>query len=217
MSSRAPRRLIISAPRLSPEVWCAPLGPSSPAASLGAENSSIQRLDPEKSPENHRRAIHITEVASTKRIPSANYSLSIALQENALRVMCLTRGTPGSAPAEPGLLQRRPPHQPWEAPCRLSFGAPRRLIISAPRLSPEVPRARLGPSSLAARLGAKNSQIQRLDLEKSPENHRRATDSDEVCPTKRIPSANYSLSIALQENALRVMCLLPQTPGSASG
>ena len=88
-------------------------GPSSPAASLGAENSQIQRLDPEKSPENHRRATNITEVASTKRIPSANYSLSIALQENALRVMCLTRGTPGSAPAEPGLLQRRPAHQPW--------------------------------------------------------------------------------------------------------
>ena len=70
-------------------------------------------MDPEKSPENHRRATNITEVASTKRIPSANYSLSIASQENALRVMCLTRGTPGSASGEPGLLQRRPAHQPW--------------------------------------------------------------------------------------------------------
>ena len=99
-------------------------------------------------------------------------TLSIALQENALRVMCLSRGPPGSAPGEPGLLQRRPPHQPWEAPCRLPFGAPRRLIISAPRLSPEVSCAPLGPSSPAARLGAKNSQIQRLDPEKSPENHR---------------------------------------------
>ena len=132
-----------------------------------------------------------------KRIPSTNYSLSIALQENALRVMCLSRGVPGSAPGEPGLLQRRPPHQPWEAPCRLPFGAPRRLIISAPRLSPEVSCAPLGPSSPAARLGAKNSQIQRLDPEKSPENRRRATHSDAVGPMKRIPSANYSLSIAL--------------------
>ena len=83
----------------------------------------------------------------------------------------------------------------------------RSAIISAPRLSPEVWRARLAPSSLAASLGAENSKIQRLDLEKSPENRRRATDSDEVGPTKRIPLANYSLSIALQENALRVMCL----------
>ena len=73
------RSAIISAPKLSPEVWCAPLGPSSPAASLGAENSQIQRLDLEKSPENHRRATHITEVGPMKRIPSANYSLSIAL------------------------------------------------------------------------------------------------------------------------------------------
>ena len=187
LSFGASRSLIISAPRLSPEVPCAPLGPSSPAARLGAENSQIQRLDPEKSPENHRRATHITEVGPMKRIPSANYSLSIALQENALRVMCLSRGPPGSAPGEPGLLQRRPPHQPWEAPCSLSFRAPRRLIISAPRLSLEVPRAPLGPSSLAARLGAKNSEIQRLDLDKSPENHHGAADSNEVASTKKIP------------------------------
>ena len=172
MSFGAPRRQIISAPRLLPGVWCAPLGPSGPATSHWLNNSQIQRLDLEKSPENHRRATDSDEVGPMKRIPSANYSLSIALQENALRVMCLSRGVPGSAPGEPGLLQRRPPHQPWEAPCRLSFGAPRRLIISAPRLSPEVPCAPLGPSSPAARLGAENSQIQRLDPEKSPENHR---------------------------------------------
>ena len=109
------RSRIISAPRLSPEVWCAPLGPSGPAASHWLDNSQIQRLDPEKSPENHRRATNITEVASTKRIPSANYSLSIALQENALRVMCLPRGTPRSASGEPGLLPRRPAHQPGES------------------------------------------------------------------------------------------------------
>ena len=102
-----------SGPRLSPEVPRAPLGPSNLAARLGAKNSEIQRLDPEKGPENHRRATNITEVGLMKRIPSANYSLSIALQENALRVMCLKRGTPGSAPAEPELLQRRPAHQPW--------------------------------------------------------------------------------------------------------
>ena len=110
---RRVRSRIISAPRLSPKVWCAPLGPFGPAASHWLDNSQIQRLDPEKSPENHRRAIHITEVGPMKRIPSANYSLSIAVQENALRVMCLTRGTPGSASGEPGLLQRRPAHQPW--------------------------------------------------------------------------------------------------------
>ena len=166
------RSAIISAPRLSPEVWCAPLGPSSPAASLGAENSQIQRLDPEKSPENHRRATHITEVGPMKRIPSANYSLSIALPGK-----CST-----SHVLDPGDAWERP----WSAraaaaascapalvtPCGLSFGAPRRLIFSAPRLSPEVWCAPLGPSSPAARLGAKNSQIQRLDPEKSPENHR---------------------------------------------
>ena len=102
------RSLVISAPRLPPEVWCAPLGPSSLAARLGTKNSQIQRLDPEKSPENHRRAIHSDAVGPTKRIPSANYSLSIPVQENALRVMCLPRGTPGSAPGQPELLQRRP-------------------------------------------------------------------------------------------------------------
>ena len=48
-----------------------------------------------------------------RAIPSANYSLSIALQENALRVTCLTRGSSGSAAGEPELLQRRPAHQPW--------------------------------------------------------------------------------------------------------
>ena len=48
-----------------------------------------------------------------RKTPQPNYSVSIALQENALRVMCLTRGTPGSAPGEPELLQRRPAHQPW--------------------------------------------------------------------------------------------------------
>ena len=32
---------------------------------------------------------------------------------NALRVMSLTRGTPGSASGEPELLQRHPAHQPW--------------------------------------------------------------------------------------------------------
>ena len=100
-------------PKLFPEIWCARLAPSSPAASLGAENSKIQRLDLEKSPENHSRATDSNEVGPMKRIPSANYSLSIALQENALRVMCLTRGTPRSAPGEPELLQRPPAHQPW--------------------------------------------------------------------------------------------------------
>ena len=49
-----------------------------------------------------------------KRILSANYSLSIALQENALRVMCLSRGSLGSVSGEPALLQRRPAHQPGE-------------------------------------------------------------------------------------------------------
>ena len=78
------------------------------------ENSKIQRFDLEKSPENHRRATQKSEVGPMKRIPSANYSLSIALQENALRVMCLPRGTPRSASAEPGLLPRRPAPQPGE-------------------------------------------------------------------------------------------------------
>ena len=113
LSFGAPRRLIFSAPKLSPEVWRAPLGPSNPAAPHWLNNSQIRRLDPEKSPENRRRAIHSDAVGPTKRIPSANYSLSIALQENALRVMCLTRGRPGTAPGEPELLQTRPAHQPW--------------------------------------------------------------------------------------------------------
>ena len=43
-------------------------------------------------------AVNKTEVVQMKRIPLPNYSLSIALQENALRVMCLLRETPGSAP-----------------------------------------------------------------------------------------------------------------------
>ena len=73
------RSAIIAAPRLSPEVWCAPLGPSGPATSHWLNNSQIQRLDLEKSPENHRRATDSDEVGPMKRIPSANYSLSIAL------------------------------------------------------------------------------------------------------------------------------------------
>ena len=113
LSCGAPRSLIISAPRLSPEVSCAPLGPSGPAASHWLLNSQIQRLDLEKSPENRRRAIQKSEVGPRKRIPSANYSLSIALQENALRVMCLSRGSPRSAPGESELLQKRPAHQSW--------------------------------------------------------------------------------------------------------
>ena len=164
----------------------------------------IQRKEPKTAAEPL-----ITEVASTKRIPSANYSLSIALQENALRVMCLTRGRPGTAPGEPELLQTRPAHQPWWA----LMQRVRSRIISAPRLSPEVWRALLGPSGPAASHWLDNSQIQRLDPEKSPENHRRATNITEVASTKRIPSANYSLSIALQENALRVNS--PRAPQKA--
>ena len=38
----------------------------------------------------------------------------VALQENAPRVMCLTKGAPGTAPGHPGLLPRRPAHQPGE-------------------------------------------------------------------------------------------------------
>ena len=41
----------------------------------------------------------------------------------------------------------------------LSFGVPRRTIISAPRLPPEVSRAPLAPSSPAASHKPKNSQI----------------------------------------------------------
>ena len=55
----------------------------------------------------------LKSLSPTKRIPSANYSLSIAVQGDALRVMCLTRGTLRSASGEPELLQRRPAHQPW--------------------------------------------------------------------------------------------------------
>ena len=124
------RSRIISAPRLSLEVWRALLGPSGPAASHWLDNSQIQRLDPEKSPENHRRATNITEVASTKRIPSANYSLSIALQENALRVMWLTRGAPGSASGKPQLLQSRSAQQPLRAPAGVLGSKCKSLALS---------------------------------------------------------------------------------------
>ena len=110
------RSRIISAPRLSPEVWCAPLGPSGPAASHWLDNSQIQRLDPEKSPENHRRATHITEVGPMKRIPSANYSLSIAVQENALRVTSVVPGDSGAAAAGRRPLPAAPSRSGHQAP-----------------------------------------------------------------------------------------------------
>ena len=141
------RSVIFSASRLSPEVWCAPLAPSSPAARLGAENSQIQRLDLEKSPENRRRAIHITEVGPMKRIPSANYSLSIAVQENALRVMCLTRAMPGSASGEPELLQRRSTQQPWLAPA-VPGGRCKSMALSGAFVSPATGLAPLAPQGL---------------------------------------------------------------------
>ena len=45
--------------------------------------------------------------------PAADLLFEHCFAENALRVMCLTRGTPGSSPGEPELLQRRPAQQPW--------------------------------------------------------------------------------------------------------
>ena len=136
---RRVRSVIISAPRLSPEVWCAPLGPSGRAASLGAENSQIQRLDPEKSPENHRQNTHSDEVGPTKRIPSANYSLSIALQENALRVTWLLQMTSGSAAADLRLLAVTPA---TEAPMARHTAFHRGATLGCPALALEFSRGR---------------------------------------------------------------------------
>ena len=59
--------------------------------------------------------------------------------------------------------------------------------ISSPALSPEVWCARLAPPWPALRWNPHRVQIQRLDLQKKPENHRRLTDSTEVVEMKRIP------------------------------
>ena len=75
-----------------------------------ADHAQIQRLDSEKTSETHRRATHSDEVVRMKRIPLPNYSLSIAVQENALRVTWLMRVTFGSAAADPRLLAAAPGH-----------------------------------------------------------------------------------------------------------
>ena len=69
-----------------------------------------------KSVKNRRRAINRREVARMKRNPSPNYSLSIAVLENALRVTGMLRGTSGAAPAEPRLLPATPAPKPRPAP-----------------------------------------------------------------------------------------------------
>ena len=51
-----------------------------------------------------------------KRIPSPNYSLSIAVQENALRVTGMLRGTSGADPGERELLPATPAPKPRPAP-----------------------------------------------------------------------------------------------------
>ena len=122
-----------------------------------------------------------------KRNPSPNYSLSIAVQENALRVMWLSRGMPGSASGEPGAAA-----EAFSAPALVSaIGAlmqqVRLLLFSAPTFFPEVWCAGLGLPPPAPRWNLHRAEIQRLDLEKSLENRRRLTNSTKVAEMKRIP------------------------------
>ena len=88
----------ISLQRIFPGMPCARLGPLRSAVARKGLHSRLAGGIFEYSFKNHPPIRYLSEVASTKRIPSANYSLSIALQENALRVMWLTGGTPRSAP-----------------------------------------------------------------------------------------------------------------------
>ena len=57
-----------------------------------------------------------------KRIPSPNYSLSIAMQENALRVTWLMPWTSGSAAADPRLLAAVRGHSCQQAPMARHIG-----------------------------------------------------------------------------------------------
>ena len=109
------------------------------------------------------------------------------MQENALRVMWLSQGMPGSASGEPGAAA-----EAFSAPALVSaIGAVmqqvRLLLFSAPTLFPEVWCAGLGPPQPAPRWNLHRAQIQRLNSEKSPENRRPLNNSTEVASTKRIP------------------------------
>ena len=109
------------------------------------------------------------------------------MQENALRVMWLSQGMPGSASGEPGAAA-----EAFSAPALVSaIGAVmqqvRLLLFSAPALFPEVWYAGLGPPQPAPRWNPHRAQIQRLNSKKSPENRRPLNNSTEVASTTRIP------------------------------
>ena len=80
-----------------------------------------------------------------KRIPSPNYSLSIAVQENALRVMWLTLGASGAAAADQRLLAATLASEP-----RCAISAAMRQVFDQTFVGPGAfPRALVGTAGSA--------------------------------------------------------------------
>ena len=109
------------------------------------------------------------------------------MQENALRVMWLSRGMPGSASGEPGAAAEAFSAPALVSAIRAVMQQVRLLLFSAPTLFPEVWCAGLGPPQPAPRWNLHRAEFQRLNPQKSPENRRRLTNSTEVAEMKRIP------------------------------
>ena len=119
-------------------------------------------------------------------IPLANYSLSIALQENALRVMWLPRGRLGAPLVSQGC---------FAGVLRLSPVIAIRAVMQT-RLLPAFSLQRIFPAMPCARLAPLRSAVARKGLhsglaggifEKSLKNHPPIPDKSEVGPMKRNP------------------------------
>ena len=121
-----------------------------------------------------------------KRIPSANYSLSIALHENALRVMWLPRGRLGAPLVSQGCFAGVLRLSPVSA---LRAAMQTRLLpaFSLQRIFPDMPCARLAPLRSAVGRKGLHSRLAGGIFEKTAKHGPPIRDSTEVGPTKRNP------------------------------
>ena len=94
--------------RIFPAMPCARLAPLRSAVGRKGLHSRLAGGIFEKIAKHGPPITDSTEVASTKRIPYPNYSLSIAVPGKCSTSHVVAPGTPRSASGEPGLLRRRP-------------------------------------------------------------------------------------------------------------
>ena len=114
-----------------PDPWCARTGPLMPKVGRKSCHSElaggISRYGSKYGPPR----VDLSEVVQMKRNPKPNYSLSIALRRNALRVTWSPPEARGSAPADRRLLASTPASEP-RSPIRRPIWQVRSRNVPAP-------------------------------------------------------------------------------------